>query len=108
VKVEHHDLRSALVAFLAAKRTLRQAYRTSELSHKPAKLIPMPNGSSADQIGIDAVTPEQMQKLKSENEQLRKLLARLYRYSLRIHEELDALSATDARRSVSPQVRRDR
>ena len=108
MKVEHRDFRSALAEFLAAKRTLRQAYRTSELSHKSAKLSPILKGDTSDRIGIDSVTYEQMQKLKSENEQLRKLLSLLYTYSLRVHEELDAFSSLDARRSVSFKVRRDR
>jgi hypothetical protein len=107
VKAEHHELRSALVEFLAAKRTLRHAYRKSELSHTPTRLIPILEGTTSGQIGIDLVTLAQMQKLKNENERLRKLLAVLYAYSLRVHEELDAISSLDERRSVSPDVRRN-
>ena len=36
---------------------------------------------------MDSVTPEETQKLKDENERLRKSLALLYTYSLRVHEE---------------------
>jgi hypothetical protein len=100
VKVEHHELRSAFLQFLAAKRTLRQAYRKSELSHLPSKLMPILGWSTSDQTGLDSVTPDEMQKLKEENERLRKLLALLYAYSLRVHEELDALSPLRQRRSV--------
>jgi hypothetical protein len=107
VKVEHHELGSAFVEFLAAKRTLRQAYQESELCHTPAQLIPMLEGSTSDQIGIELGTPEQMQKLKDENARLRKLIALLYSYSLRVHEELEAPSSLHVRRSVSPQVRRN-
>jgi hypothetical protein len=107
VKVEHHELRSAFVEFLAAKRTLRQAFQKSELGHTPAQLIPMLEGSTSDQIGIELGTLEQMQTLKDENARLRKLIALLYSYSLRVHEELEAPSSLHLRRSVSPQVRRN-
>ena len=108
MKVEYHELRSAFVEFLAAKRTLHQAYRKFGLSHTPTRLIPMLEGTTSDQIGIELGTPEQMQKLKNENARLRKLIALLYAYSMTIHEELDALSSPHLRRSVSPQFRRVR
>ena len=107
MKVEHHELRSAFVEFLAAKRTLGQAYQKSELCHLPAQLIPIFEGSTSDQIGNELGTPEQTQKLKDENARLRKLIALLYSYSLRVHEELEARSSLHLRRSVSPQVRRN-
>jgi hypothetical protein len=107
VKLEHHELSSALVEFLAAKRNLRQAYRISESSHTPTKVNAMLQVRAADHIGIDAVTPEQMQKLKNENERLRKLAALLYAYSLSVHDELDAVSSPNERRSVASQLRRN-
>jgi hypothetical protein len=46
---------------------------------------------AADQVGNDSVMSEELQDLKDENERLRKSLALLHTYSLRLQEQRDTL-----------------
>ncbi len=100
MKVEHQELRSAFIQFLAAKRTLRQAYGKSEAARKPTQSIPTLEGETTEQAPADSLLWERVQELTDENVRLRKLLGLLYEYTLRVHDERDDLECkvTDSRK----------
>ena len=91
MKLDHRELRWALVRFLAARRDLHQAYRKCGATHDHDKSIPILEWRAADQAGNDSVMSEELQNLKDENERLRKSLALLHTYSLRVSEQHDTL-----------------
>jgi hypothetical protein len=91
VIVDHHSLRLAFGSFLAAKRTLCQAYREFEASQIGAESGPMLEWGAADRDADDSVLSEVLRDLKVENEKLRKSLDLLHSYTLRVQEQCDAL-----------------
>src|SRR5579883_1363374 len=93
LNLDNHELRSAIERFLAAKRAVRQAYRRSVASHKPAELRPMFEGRASERAGNHPATTEELQALKDENERLRKSLTLLHAHSLGLQDQLDALVA---------------
>jgi hypothetical protein len=110
LNLDHHELRSAIERFLAAKRAVRQAYRRSVASHKLAEFRPMFEGAASEQDGNHPATTEELQALKDENERLRKSLTLLHAHSLRLQDQLDTLllhetESAHASEAVSPGVR---
>jgi hypothetical protein len=88
----HHEVRRALGRFLSAKRDLGRAYRNTGASHLPAGSNPMHGWDDINQAKVEPVTCEELWELKDENERLRKSLALLHVYSLRIQDQLDILA----------------
>jgi hypothetical protein len=93
VSVIHHELRSAFGRFLAAKRALRRAYRESGASHDSAETIPNLETAATYKFGNHSHTVDELVELKNENQRLRKSLALLHTYSLRVQEQRDTLVA---------------
>jgi hypothetical protein len=92
VSVEHHKLRRAFGQFLAAKRALRQGYQESGASHGPAESIRVIETRAAGQARDHSVMSEELHGLRDENERLRKSLALLHTYSVRVQEQRDILA----------------
>jgi superfamily II RNA helicase len=93
MSVNHHELRSAFGRYLAAKRALRQAYQESRASHGRAESISNLESAAARRLGNDSLLIEEVEELKIENQRLRKSLALLHTYSLRVQEQRDTLVA---------------
>ena len=112
MSVNHHELRSAFGRFLAAKRALRQAYRESRASHGPGESIPHLESAAAYRSGNDSLMIEELEELRGENQRLRKSLALLHTYSLRVQEQHDTLVAQrdkllEASEAVASRMRDD-
>ncbi len=91
MSIDHHELRLAFGRFLEAKRALRRAYREYGVSQCPSESLPMLEREAADRVRNDSVLSEEMLELKEEIERLRKSLALLHTYCLRIQEQRDTL-----------------
>jgi hypothetical protein len=89
---DHHELRWAFDQFLAARRVLQQAYQESRGSSGPSKSIPTLEWRAAGRASDVSSVEEELVGLKDENEKLRKSLALLHAYSLRVQEERDMLA----------------
>jgi hypothetical protein len=93
MSVNHHELRSAFGRYLAAKRALRQAYQESRASHGRAESISNLESAAARKFGNNSLMTEELDELKDENQRLRKSLALLHTYSLRLQEQRDIIVA---------------
>jgi hypothetical protein len=110
LNVGNHELRSAIERFLAAKRALRHAYRRSVASHQPAEFGPRFEGRASEPTRKDLALTEELDGLKEENGRLRKSLALLHAYSLKLQDQLDSLllhgtEAAGACEAVAPGTR---
>ena len=54
-------------------------------------------GGAADQGGNDSEMTEELRELKDENEKLRRSLALLHTYSLKLHKQFESLAAQSDR-----------
>jgi hypothetical protein len=93
MSVNHHELRSAFGRYQAAKRALRQAYQESGALHGRAESISNLESAAARKFGNNSLMIEELEELKDENQRLRKSLALLHTYSLRVQEQRDTLVA---------------
>jgi hypothetical protein len=89
---DHRELRWAFDQFLAARRALHRAYQESRGSPGPSKSIPTLEWRAAGRASDDSTVDEELLELKDENKELRKSLALLHAYSLRVQEQRDMLA----------------